>query len=163
MKKHLMQKICFILTTAVLGSISAMARSGLEPIFLARCTVQNGIDMSDASASTFDLFGFSGANDFVRTHIDGKEIKVPVKTTMPSWMSYQSTFALQGQQMKIVFSNHLSPSLGKLFIDQGPAQPIACELSKRETQSPPANESVDSCLKECGRSCFEAPVFCGQW
>ncbi len=36
--------------------------------------------------------------------------------------------------------------------------PLSCNVKKEDIVDP-----SDSCYEQCGRSCFEGPVFCGQW
>lgn len=60
---------------------------------------------------------------------------------------------------------HECTQRGIIYTEDG-VEPLLCVSKKVKRQAlifDFNNESEDYCMKECGRSCLEKPIFCGQW
>jgi len=155
------KKLILTLATAAISLCSSLALAQAEPTPLARCTLEG--QFLSMSPVYLEIFGLAGTKQFVRTTLNGNLIEVPASNIMPTWISFRSTFTFEGRKLRIDFSNYISPSIGQLMVDDIHHEPIACELPSRKSQVQNPNPSENPCFEECGRSCQDQPVFCGQW
>lgn len=106
-----------------------------EDTLRAECRVQSELDLGASESKFSDFYGqelIRFYNPFGAAYViigeNDPNFKVDAIFTMDTWISYRVSFDFKGEKVVVFFSNHLSPSLGKMIFPDGRSKFVACTL-----------------------------------
>lgn len=125
MKNKLFKKC--VLVVATIYSVGANASAPYDNLKFVTCT-HIGMNVFEPNAiSTFEVYNGFSDNEYIL--VNGK--RYSSKTTLHTWITYKTTYQIEGSIVILIYPNFISTSVGTLKIDEQYSKTnIACHLEK---------------------------------